>query len=147
MSAELPDRELADLLNRQVDRYQEVVKRLAGNGVQVKTWCITVIAGISAIAAANNKPELLAIGLVVALAFLYLDAYYLCLERHFRDTSNALADKARQGRLPDWSDLFRIEAPGATTAQALRSAGRSLAVSPFYGAIVLLLLAALVVSL
>src|SRR4051794_8305121 len=87
VSAVSPDARSLDVLSGQLDRYQAVISRLANNQVQVKTWCVTALAALAALAVNNKEQGPLAIGLVVLCTFFFLDAYYLALERHFREES------------------------------------------------------------
>jgi hypothetical protein len=126
-----PDAQALELIGRQLDRYQAVIARLAGNQLQVKTWCVTALAALAAVAVNGSERGVAALGVVVLITFLILDAYYLSLERHFRDESEKVADKT----VCDWRAAFSIEAPPRerrASWQALRRCGASLALSPFY---------------
>lgn len=128
------------MLGQHLDRYQVIIARLGNNGVQVKTWCVTVLAAISALAINTGLQALLAVGLIALVAFVFLDAYYLALERHFRWTSNALIDTMGTGGLPDWTVLFRIVGPSdARRWPTILRCSRSLAISPFYATVAFLL--------
>ena len=140
-----PDPSVLELLNKQLDRYQAVISRLANNQVQVKTWCVTALAALSALAVNNDQQGPLVIALVVVIAFFFLDAYYLSLERHFRGQSHRVVEEVfASGESPSWAELFRMEGPGQGQRQgwrAVRRCGGSLAVSPFYlGLLVMLAL-------
>lgn len=109
MRSDIDDRVL-DLLDKQLGRYQQIVARLAGNGVQVKTWCFTAAAALATIAIDRGRPELFAVALVLVGAFFFLDAYYLTLERHFRDVSTDLAKRVIRGEEVDADELVAITA-------------------------------------
>lgn len=138
----LPSAEVRELLGKQVDRYQAVITRLSHSGVQVKTWCVTAEAAVIAIAANSDLPELLLVGLVTLVTFCLLDAYYLSLERHFRAASDDLIERvAREEATVVWTELFRIEGPGGTRDWArVIACASSLAISPFYASVAVLLL-------
>lgn len=87
------DDRTVDLLSRQLDRYQSIISRLAGNGVQVRTWSVTTTGALAALAIERNRGELLAVGLAVLLVFWALSAYYLALERDFRRAEVNLAEE------------------------------------------------------
>jgi hypothetical protein len=63
---------------------QGVVARQAGNSFLIKGWTVTLVAGLSALAANQSDRSFawLAVGVVVVFSF--LDAFYLALERAFR---------------------------------------------------------------
>ena len=114
-----------ELLNKQLDRYQNVIGRLANNQVQVKTWCVTALAALAALAINNEQRGPLVIALVVVVAF-FLDAYYLSLERHFRRESRRVAEEVLASGGSQRADLFRLEGPGRGQRQgwrAVRSCG------------------------
>lgn len=134
-----PDPETLDLLSKQVDRYQAVISRLAGNSLQAKTWSVTLAAALAAVAVNNDQPGILFVAAVALLAFGGLDAYYLSLERHFRDASKGSV--ARGGSSGDWRSLFVVEAPSEERQGArMREALASSATYAFYGPLALLLL-------
>jgi hypothetical protein len=133
-----------------LDRYQAVISRLANNQVQIKTWCVTALAALAALAVNNKEQGPLAIGLVVLCTFFFLDAYYLALERHFREESWRMVDEFLWDESPvDWADVLKIEGPRrgrAETWQAIRSCGLSLAVSPFYIALATMVVVGFIVA-
>jgi hypothetical protein len=141
---ELPDRELLDLLERQLGRYQAIISRLATSSVQVKTWCITSLAALVALTVNSDEPRLLFVGVALVAGFYALDCYYLFLERHFREQSTGLVEDLAAGRIEDWRALMKIEGPrlGAKHWRAIGGCGASIAVSPFYVLLVLLLASA-----
>ncbi|MDP8993545.1 MAG: hypothetical protein M3N07_00955 [Pseudomonadota bacterium] len=65
---------------------QGIIDRLAGNSATAKNFCISLATAAAAIALAENFPDLLWLAAVVIAFFASLDAYYLALERAFRDT-------------------------------------------------------------
>ena len=146
--AGFPSPEVCELLGKQIDRYQAVITRLANSGVQVKTWCVTAEAAVIAVAANSDLPELLLVGLAGLVTFCLLDAYYLSLERHFRDAADELIEcVARDEAAVDWPRLFRIEGPAGTRDwRRVVSCASSLAISPFYASVALLLLVGFAVS-
>src|SRR3954470_13882709 len=92
------DGEAVALVAVQVDRYQAIIARLAGNSVQAKTWCFTATAAVAALGIGNkHSAGIFAVCLVLLAAFFYLDAYYLTLEQHFREASTTLSRKVALG--------------------------------------------------
>lgn len=72
---------------------QGVINRMASNSFLFKGWSITIIAGISAFAAKDSNSALMVVPIVSTLLFWGVDAYYLMLERAFRDLYNSVANK------------------------------------------------------
>jgi hypothetical protein len=87
------DNPTLELLDKQLARYQQIIARLAGNSVQVKTWCFTATAAIASAAIDRESSAIFVVAIVLLAAFFYLDSYYLALERHFRRASTDLADR------------------------------------------------------
>jgi hypothetical protein len=64
---------------------QAIIARLAGNSFQMKTWNVALAtAAIGFVAAKDGRPAAAIYSLAPALAFWFLDAYYLALEFRFR---------------------------------------------------------------
>jgi hypothetical protein len=65
---------------------QAIISRLAGNSFQMKAWNVALAtAAIGFAAAKDSRPTLAVLAMVPALAFWFLDAYYLGLEKLYRD--------------------------------------------------------------
>lgn len=75
---------------------QGVIGRLAGNSFLIKGWSVTVAAGLSAFARTETDRSLAWIGVGAVAVFALLDAYYLAVERAYRqlyvDAQDAPAD-------------------------------------------------------
>jgi len=112
--ADVDDRTV-DLLERQLARYQQIIGRLAGNSVQVKTWCFTASAALAALAIDRDQREIFAVTLVLVGTFFYLDSYYLALERHFRRQSSDVATRVATGEDVPLVELVTI-APADSAA-------------------------------
>lgn len=72
---------------------QGVINRMASNQFLFKGWSITLIAGIATFSAKDNNPALMAIPVAATLLFWAVDAYYLMLERAFRDLYDSVSKK------------------------------------------------------
>lgn len=129
----LTDAERLDAVGKQVDRYSAVVARLAGNQVQAKTWCVTSLAALAALAVNNTAVGPLLVGLGALVAFASLDSYYLGLERYFRDEARDAVGRLLGSREPDWASemAFVGPTPEQRRRKVLEAAG-SLLRSPFY---------------
>ena len=113
---------------------QGVINRMAADSSACKTWCIALVSAIVVIIADKERPQFVWISVIPIGLFLFLDAYYLGLEKRFRDHYNAFIQKLHGGSATI-EDLF-IVTPGrglgvflAATCKALVS----LSVWPFYG--------------
>ena len=76
-----------------VDILQSAISRMAANSFQLKGWSVALGTVIIGLTAKDAQPQLAVLTLLPAAVFCYLDAYYLGLERGFRD----LYDRYTQG--------------------------------------------------
>ena len=110
---------------------QGVIERMAENSRSCKLWCVTLVAATLVLVARTGEPHHALIALVPTLLFLALDAYYLALERAFRNSYNAFVGDLHRGELCP-SELFRV----APTGMDWRLVGRcllgSVSIPPFY---------------
>jgi len=103
---------------------QSVIGRMATNSSSCKTWCITVVSAIVVVVADKGRPDLVLISLLPIALFLFLDAYYLGLEREFRSHYNAFVRKLHTGEAAI-EDVF-IVAPVSGFNSRVRAVGGAL---------------------
>lgn len=120
---------------------QAVINRMATNSTGCKTWCITIVTGVIAIVANKDRPYYIWIAIIPTILFLFLDSYYLGLERYFRNHYNQFVKKLHSDSAVS-GDLFIITAyPNiCELLGGTLEAMRSIAVSPFYGLVIILLI-------
>lgn len=80
---------------------QGVIGRMAGYSASVKTFTLTVSAALVAVAFDKELPVLFYAGVLIAAFFALLDAYYLTIEKSFRDLYAKVADR-------DWGQAFDL---------------------------------------
>lgn len=98
--------EQRDDLPDHLEMIQGVIDRHSRNSFLLKGWSLTLIAAVFLLAVRSEEPKLaIAVGLLPALVFWGLDAYYLRLERSFR----ALFNHARTAA-PSPGDRFNMNA-------------------------------------
>src|SRR5881397_3221134 len=101
---------------------QGVITRMASNSASAKTWCIALVSAIIVVIADKGQPGYVWISLVpVGLSFL-LDAYYLGLERQFRDRYNDFIAKLHEGEAKV-DDVFIVTPGGGSMRAALKACG------------------------
>ncbi len=72
---------------------QQVIARMNGNSFQLKTWAVTLTAGLFALSDRSNPWfALLAVGPIAV--FWIMDAFYLKLERSYRELYKNLCEHA-----------------------------------------------------
>lgn len=71
---------------------QATISRMNNSSLQVKSWCIAIVAAIMAVFATRQTPDgcsdirILAVAVLPILAFWFLDSYFLTLEKDLRIT-------------------------------------------------------------
>ena len=116
---------------------QGIVLRMATNSTACKTWCITIVSAILVIVADKGKPDFVWIALFPAILFAGLDAYYLALEKGFRNSYNEFIRKLHTGQLST-EDMYSV-APTGRNLDLQVSALKSFSVWGFYVPLVALL--------
>jgi hypothetical protein len=77
---------------------QGIINRLAANSASCKTWCVTLVSALAVVAADKQNLNVLLVAAIPILLFAALDAYYLGLERRFRECYESFAKKLHDGR-------------------------------------------------
>ena len=110
---------------------QDVIKRIAENSSKCKTWCVTLVSAVVVYCAENNNLDALVFGILPAILFMFLDAYYLSIERDFRDVYKKFVAS------PSAKGLFKMEIPEGRWVRCKTTAGSmtSFSVFPLYGLI------------
>lgn len=109
---------------------QNVIQRMASNSSSCKSWCITLVSAVLVIVADKGKPDYVWIALLPTVIFACLDAYYLALEKSFRETYNKFVEKLHRKLLVS-SDLYAIKPQGEILTHQL-DAIKSMSVWGFY---------------
>lgn len=114
-SAETEAKSMNDSSNhlKYLDFIQGVIGRLSSNSSSLKTWTVTLVAGLFALAVNDPKAEFLLIAYLPALTFWALDAYYLAQERAYR----ALYDSVRAQEVAA-EDQFSLDASKFMTGKS-----------------------------
>ena len=121
---------------------QGVIGRMASNSAGAKTWCIALVSAIIVAVADKGEPRYVWIALVPVGLFFVLDAYYLGLERQFRDRYNAFIGKLHEGKAEVEDVLIVTPAGGlADSMKVAFVACWSVSIWPFYVLLALMLLA------
>jgi hypothetical protein len=117
---------------------QTTIGRMSTSSFLFKGWAITIATALSGFAAVETRRALLVIAIVSTLLFWSLDAYYLWLERRFRD----LYDKVRIKPVADVDFAMSIDRTDAFQGWLITCKRLHLIV--FYGAIIVVDIAGIV---
>lgn len=132
--------ESSDAVQAHLAIAQSVIQRMAENSASCKGWCITLTSAILVLVADKSKPDYALIAFIPVLLFLALDAYYLALEKRFRNSYNSFIEKLHRKGITS-ADLYAI-VPSGNATKALWAALKSFSVWPFYLTLVVMVLIA-----
>ncbi|HFQ5000079.1 TPA: hypothetical protein ACGU7P_000251 [Vibrio vulnificus] len=109
---------------------QNVIQRMASNSSASKAWCVTLVSAVLVIVADKGKPEYAYIAMLPTFVFAALDAYYLALEKAFRNSYNDFISKLHSRTLTEL-DLYSVVPKGNMSRLQLDSV-KSFSVWGFY---------------
>ena len=110
---------------------QGVINRMAENSRSCKVWCVTLVAATLVLVARTGEPQHALIALVPTLLFLFLDSYYLALERAFIKSQNSFVAKLQRDEL-ERADIYRVIPTGMGWRLVGRCLFGSVSIWPFY---------------
>ena len=103
-------------VQKHLELLQDVINRMASESRALKTWCVTIVAAILFVVARTDASWCVTLlALLPVIAFWVLDAYYLALERVYRDKYDAFVGKLHGGQL-SLKDLY-VVTPGKEPLQ------------------------------
>ena len=94
-------------VQKHLEIMQGVISRMAENSRSCKVWCVTLVAAVLVLVARTGEPRHALIALAPTLLFLFLDSYYLALERAFIKSQNTFVAKLHEDDLKR-SDIFKV---------------------------------------
>ena len=100
-------------VHKHLEIMQGMIQRLAENSRSCKVWCVTLVSAILVLVARTGDAEHALIALAPTALFYVLDAYYLALERRFRNSYNGFVGKVHSGET-EASDLDTVAPTGST---------------------------------
>ena len=118
-------------VHKHLDIMQGIIARIAENSRSCKVWCVTLVAAVLVLVARTGEPQHALIALAPTLLFLFLDSYYLALERAFIGSQNAFVAKLHRGELEP-SDVYRVAPMGLGWRLVIRCLLGSISIMPFY---------------
>ncbi len=127
---------------KHLEMLQQIISRMANNSFLIKGWSLTLISAILTFSTAtkditqSNMYFVLLIALLPALAFWYLDAYFLRQERLFRK----LYDHYRTEQITTPSDFSMNTAPVEDNVASLGQVMVSHTLRLFYGTLTVIVL-------
>ena len=123
MANSRPFDEESSAVRAHLEMMQGVIQRMAENSRSCKVWSVTLVGATLVLVARTGEPQHALLALVPTLLFLFLDSYYLALERAFIASQNVFVGKLHRGELAA-TDIFRVAPTGmglVLVARCLRS--------------------------
>ncbi|MBA3034946.1 MAG: hypothetical protein FP814_00470 [Desulfobacterium sp.] len=117
---------------------QNVIQRMASNSSACKAWCVTLVSAVLVIVADKGKPDYAWIAMLPTILFAALDAYYLALEKAFRNSYNDFISKLHRRSLTE-NDLYSVDPKGNMSRLQFESV-KSFSVWGFYGSLAVLII-------
>lgn len=117
---------------------QNVIQRMAANSSSSKAWCITLVSAVLVIVADKGKPDYAFIAMLPTFIFAALDAYYLALEKAFRNSYNDFISKLHSKSLTE-TDLYSV-APKGNMSKLEWESIKSFSVWGFYSSLAILII-------
>ena len=118
-------------VQKHLEIMQGVINRMAENSRSCKVWCVTLVAATLVLVARTGEPQHALIALVPTLLFLFLDSYYLALERSFIASQNAFVRKLHRSELEP-TDIYRVIPTGMGWRPVRQCLLGSVSIWPFY---------------
>ena len=134
MTAESELNHESSAVQKHLEIMQGVINRMAENSRSCKVWCVTLVAATLVLVARTGEPQHALIALVPTLLFLFLDSYYLALERAFIRSQNTFVAKLHRNELK-LADLYRVAPAGMSLVLVARCLG-SVSIWLFYPLVV-----------
>lgn len=126
-------------VQKHLEIIQGVIQRMGENSRSCKVWCVTLVSAVLVLVARTGNAEHALIALAPTLLFYVLDAYYLALERRFRNSYRGFIRKVHNGEI-EASDLYTVAPTGSTPRTFRWAMFQSFSVLPFYAVVVVTIL-------
>ena len=118
-------------VQKHIEIMQSVITRMAENSRACKVWCVTLVSAVLVLVARTGSAEHTLIALLPTALFYMLDAYYLALERGFRQSYGRFVNGLHDGQATT-SDLYAIVPGGSIVRGVIWAMFKSFSVLPFY---------------
>ena len=81
---------------RYLEATQRVIDRLSNISFILKGWAVSLVAGLMALSANGSNQNYVLIAYIPIAVFWFLDAYFLMMERQYRELFNKNTDLSQQ---------------------------------------------------
>lgn len=119
---------------------QSVINRMANNSFLLKGWCVTIVSGLFAFASKDQDSNFVYIVYFPVIMFWFLDAYFLLVERKYRELYNKV-------RIQEENQIDFDMNPGKLTLASIIGVMGSITMLAFYGLMTLTAIAVTIITL
>ena len=81
---------------RYLEAIQRIIDRLSNISFILKGWAVSLVVGLMALAASGTNQRFVLIAYIPIAVFWFLDAYFLMMERQYRDLFRENADLSQE---------------------------------------------------
>jgi len=129
----------SSIIQSHLNIIQSIIERMSTNSASSKTWCITIVSAILVLIADKGQSQYALIAIIPTFLFLFLDAYYLGLEKGFRSSYDNFLIKWDKHTIEN-RDLFWTKPEGNRFLYFLQAL-KSFSVWPFYTTLIGMIIA------
>ncbi|WP_050798441.1 hypothetical protein [Commensalibacter intestini] len=122
-------------VQQHINILQNIITRLANNSMNCKQWCLAITAAVFTILTINKQTTYCYYAAYPIITCCILDAYYLCMERAFRNNHEKFIEKLHSHNL-QLTDLYNLKRESITCHKMLK-AFCSLSVFLFYASLII----------
>ena len=79
---------------KHLEMIEGVIDRMGSNSFQLKGWAVTLVALVGALSAQGSDKRFILIAFIPLIAFWFLDAYYLQMERKYEILYKCVSEKS-----------------------------------------------------
>lgn len=138
MEKQKPLDETSHAVQTHLSIIQDVIQRMGANSAMGKGWCIALVSAVLVLVIDKDKADYVFIAFLPIVLFAALDAYYLGLERCFRESYKGFVEKLHVSGVKP-TDVYGVSPCGNVYLSMLKSFG-SFSIWPFYGSLVVMVL-------
>jgi hypothetical protein len=127
-----------ELCLKEIELVQDQIARYDGNGLTIKSWCLTTCSALIAYAVVHRSALVAVIAMAAALAFAGTELVYRCIQIRFIARSMELERILDDGALETYRYRLPSSARNAHWPEEIRQSLRYPQFSAIYGVLILL---------
>ena len=133
-----------ELCFKEIDIVQSNIQRFDQNGLQIKSWCLTLWTALSALGIQSHNIFILITSSITTAAFCYTELIYRRFQMRFIERSREIEDILRNGRMDLYEYSVNRCATKSNPKRELKFVLRAPQFTNFYASLLILTLTLLV---